>query len=721
MIKIITRKILFSIYLLCFFVKVASAQSTIKAVKVDTPPLIDGKVNDEVWNQAFKINQFYQREPNTGAPITERTEFFTCYDSKYIYFAVKCWDNPENISAKEMVRDAQLRYDDRIKIILDTYLNHRSGYYFSINPLGSKYDAIIGKNGAVFNRDWNGIWDGKARITNYGWEAEIAIPFITLGFNEKNTKWGIKYVREIENKIESGYWPSANLNGHPNQVSDAGVIEGIVDISQGIGLDISPYIITNIDKKDGVNSNPKLSGGLDISYQLTSGLKTSLSINTDFAETEVDNRQINLTRFSLHYPEKRNFFLDGANYFQFGNEGERESPVAKKVVAFFSRQMGLDTLGKPIPINYAAKFTGIINDWNIGMMYINDDREDGINNFYVTRINRNFWQQSSIGFIGTYGNAFGDEANLLTGVDLKLSTSTFKEDNNMTLILYGLKSITENVSNDNNGAYGVQFIYPNDFINGRLGYYQIGKNFMAGMGFVPRTGVHEYFGNVILGPRLNKYGILQIESGGGFSYISNLETGFLETREYEIQPIGIRLLSGDEISYSITNQYELLKEDFNIFEDKIITSGKYSWWQNEIKMKTKGARNIWGEFTFGFGQFYNGKRKNIELEIHWKIGVPFLIGGTLNRNIIDLPAGSFTANVYQFNANILFSPNMSLYNYFQYDNATKNAGLQSRFQWILKPGNEVILAWNSNFLKSRKNYTMDVSSLRLKLKYNIRF
>ena len=721
MTKIVIRKVSNLLYLVFLLVYSSQAQSIIKAVKVDVAPQIDGKVDDAVWNIAFMVNELYQQEPNFGEPVSERTEFYTCYDSKNIYFAVKCWDNPGLISAKEMLRDATLGTDDRVRILLDTYFDRRNGYYLSINPRGSKFDALISNNGAVLNRDWNGIWEGKARITDYGWEAEIAIPFLTLGFDESNDKWGIKFAREIEHNIESSYWPKVNRNSRTSQISDAGILEGISGISQGIGLDISPYLVTGFDNVNGDDSKYKLSAGMDISYQITSGLKTSLSVNTDFAETEVDNRRINLTRFSISYPEKRSFFLDGASYFQFGNEGEKRSPVSKKLIAFFSRRMGLDSAGKPIPINYAAKFTGIVNDWNIGMMYINDDRENGINNYYVSRISRNFWKESSVGIIGTYGNATSNETNFVTGLDLKLSTSSFLKDKNASLILFGMKSVTENVANKNNGTFGFQFLFPNDLINGKLGYYQIGDNFLAGMGFVPRVNIQETFGSLTFGPRLNKYGILQIETGGSFSYISNLETGILETRELELSPVGLRLLSGDEISYSLSNEYELLEEDFNIFEDKIITKGEYSWWQNELKVKTRGARAIWGEFSYGFGDFYNGKRKNIKLEANWKIGVPFLFGGSLNRNIIDLPEGSFAANVYQFNANVLFSPNLSLYNYFQYDNESENIGWQSRFQWIVKPGNELILVWNSGFYKSGQEYLMDSNSGRLKLKYNIRF
>ncbi|MEN8115818.1 MAG: DUF5916 domain-containing protein [Bacteroidota bacterium] len=714
------KRINLSLLFIFILFGISKAQPIIKAVRIEIPPIIDGFVNEEVWNQAFVVDEFYQREPNEGEPISEKTEFLTCYDENNIYFAVKCWSKPEDVTAKELARDVNLRYDDRIQIILDTYHDQRNGYWFQIGPRGSIGDAIISENGAAFNKQWDGLWNGKAKITDYGWEAEVIIPFKTLGFDKESRQWGIKFIRNIVNKLEVAYWPVANLNTHRFQVSDAGILDGIENITQGIGLDISPYLLTGLNTKKGEKNDGKLTGGIDLFYQITPSLKSSLSINTDFAETEVDDRQINLTRFSLHYPEKRDFFLDGANYFQFGIEGDRMSPVAQKIIPFFSRRMGLDDDGNPIRINAGAKLTGQADDWNIGMMYINDARETGMNNFSVARISRNLGKQSSIGVIGTYGNALGDERNLVTGADLKLATSTYQGNKNVSFFLFGLKSNTNEVKGDD-ASWGAQAVYPNDLIRARLGYHQIGKNFIAGMGFVPRTNIRETYGELEFGPRPNKWGIMQIEFGGNLDHITNLETGALETRQTELQPLGIRFMSGEEISYKVVNQYEMLTQDFNIFEDFIIPEGKYEWWYQVVSLETKGARNIWGQATYGYGDFYTGYRKDLILAANWKVAVPFFLGGKFYQSNVDLPAGNFTANIYQLNANILFSPTITLYNYFQYDNATKSAGWQSRFQWILKPGNEIILAWTSNFIKPENHFFMDESALRLKLKYNIRF
>lgn len=713
------KRNLIILVILFIFIELSQAQHTIKAIRINTPPTIDGYVNEPVWEEAFATDEFYQREPFEGQPVSKKTIFLTCYDGNNIYFAVKCWDDPKKITAKEMARDVSLGKDDRIQIILDTYLDKRNGYWFQIGPRGSIGDALVSENGAVLNKEWDGLWTGKAKINEWGWEAEIAIPFKTMGFDKASSQWGVKFIRNIVNNLEASYWPAANLNSHRFQVSDAGTLDGIENITQGIGLDIAPYLVTGLNTKKGEKNDPKLTGGVDLFYQITPGLKSSLTINTDFAETEVDDRQINLTRFNLHYPEKRDFFLDGASNFKFGIDGDDTSPVANSIIPFFSRRMGLDSNGGPIPLNAGAKLTGQIDNWNLGMMYINDARENGINNFSVARVSRNIGKQSSAGIIGSYGNALDNNANQVVGADLKLSTSTFQKNKNVSFILFGLKSNTKELEG-NDVSWGSQVVYPNDFIKARLGYHQIGKNFVAGMGFVPRTNIKQSYGELRFGPRPNKWGIMQIEFGGSFDYITNLETNNLETREFEIQPLGIRFLSGEAIRYSLVSQYDMLTENFNIFENFVIPSGTYEWWLQQIKLETKGARNVWGEASYRFGDFYNGTRNDIKMMVNWKVAVPLFIGGTVTQNKVNLPDGTFKANIFQLNANVLFSPELTLYNYLQYDNKTNTAGWQARFQWIIKPGNEIILAWTSNFKKPEHSFVSDESAVRLKLKYNIR-
>ncbi|MEI6277622.1 MAG: DUF5916 domain-containing protein, partial [Prolixibacteraceae bacterium] len=446
--------------LLFLFPTLCFSQPSINAIKIAKAPVIDGRLNDEAWSSAAKIDQLVQREPNSGQPVSEKTNFYICYDANFLYVGVKCYDDPKKITAKEMARDVSLGNDDRIQVILDTYLDHRNGYWFQIGPRGSIGDATISENGAVFNKQWDGLWEGKAHIVADGWEAEMAIPFKTMGFDKYNPNWGIKFIRHIKRKLEMSYWPSANINSYKFQVSDAGLLVGLKNITQGIGLDISPYVVGGMDTKKNVSNKYPVKAGMDVFYQITPSLKSSLTINTDFAETEVDDRQINLTRFDLLFPEKRDFFLDGASLFSFGIQGEDANTYGKNIIPFFSRRMGLDNSGLPIQINYAAKLTGMINKWNIGVMQVNDEHPDRNTNFSVARISRSFGSESSVGAIGTYGNAVSALENYVGGVDLKLATSKFHGNRNLSMVLFGLKSNTKGLS-DNDLSWGGTISYPN--------------------------------------------------------------------------------------------------------------------------------------------------------------------------------------------------------------------------------------------------------------------
>lgn len=694
-------------------------QPTVPAVRTATPPAINGVLDDAVWKAAVPITDFFQREPEPGAPASEKTEVYILYDDHNLYVGFRCHGDPAKIVAKEMARDISLGNDDRVQIILDTHGDRRTAYWFQVGPRGCIGDAIVSDNGAFLNKEWDGLWMAKAKILEHGWEAEFEIPFKTLGFDKASTRWGLKLIRYVIHRLEADYWPVANINTQRFQVSDAGVLEGIEGITQGVGLDISPFVVGGLDTRRGAGSTSKLDAGLDIFYQITPGLKASFTVNTDFAETEVDDRQINLTRFSLLFPEKRDFFLNGANYFQFGLETEQESPVASRIIPFFSRRMGLDANGVPVPINYGGKITGQFGDWSIGLLHMNDERTGGDQSFSVARVSRNFGSQSSIGIIGTHGNALGSETSTLAGADVKLASSAFRKNKNIALMMFALKSSTGGASGDDY-AWGAQFNYPNDFLRFRIGYHDIGDDFTAGVGFVPRTGVRETYGELTVGPRPAKWGIMQVLSGISFDRFVN-DRDITETQDVTLTPLKIRFNSGEEVSYLTGVHDEFLESNFRIFEGVVIPAVDHDWRSHTLQFKTKGSRTLWTEAKYRWGGFYQGERRDMMAAAYWKVAVPLFVGAKLQSSEVDLPQGSFTTRILQGSVNLLFSPEMTMNNYIQYDNATDVMGLQSRFQWIVKPGNEIILVWSSRFSEPEGRWVMTDGAARVKLKYNIRF
>jgi hypothetical protein len=698
----------------------------VKAPFIEAPPKIDGKVEESVWQQGTVISTFVQREPNTGEPVSEKTIAYLCYDRDYLYFAFECDDDPKKLTAKEITRDASLQNEDKIVIMLDTFLDRRNAYWFEINPRGSKGDALFSQNGAVMNKEWDGIWLGKSAITDHGWQAEIAIPFKTLNFHPDQTVWGLKLQRAIQHKTESAFWPVANINTYEYQVSDAGDLTGLEGISQGIGLDIRPFALADIEQKhdEAVRFDGDI--GLDLFYQLTPGLKGILTINTDFAQTEVDDRQINLTRFQLFFPEKRDFFLDGSHYFKFAVEAEDENPKAGQLIPFFSRRIGLSEAGKPIPIIGGIKLTGQSGRWNIGVLDVVDDREAGRQNFAVARISHNLGAQSAFGMIGTSGNATGPQNSTLFGGDLKLATSSFQGDKNLALVLYALKSHTDSLSG-RDLAFGVDFNYPNDFLFFRLGYMEIGDAFNAGVGFVPRSAIRNSYGEIGLGPRPKRWNLMQLIVKSDFDYITDLNNRLL-TREIEFTPFSLRMLSGETAEFELSQQFEHIDEDFNIYDSHIIPKGSYEFFRKELRLATAQRRSLWAAAGYEWGPFWNGRLNLFAITAGYKISVPLSLTIAFEQNKVILPDGAFLTRIYRANVDILFSPDIALRNYFQYDSESREIGWQSRFRWIFTPGNELIFVFNSLWhdpLKQLKpqlyDFVLAESISQIKLNYNYRF
>jgi hypothetical protein len=449
-------------------------------------------------------------------------------------------------------------------------------------------------------------------------------------------------------------------------------------------------------------------------------LKAAITVNTDFAQTEVDEKQINLTRFNLYFPEKRDFFLDGANYFTFGITGDRENPQSTAMIPFFSRRMGLDDGGNPVAIKYGGKFTGKSGKLNFGLLHIKDDNRWDNPGYSVGRISRNIGKQSSIGIIGTNGNALADIDNSLAGIDLRLATSEFAGNKNVTYNLYGVKSFTKGLKGEDI-SFGTELNFPNDLINFRIGYLQIGENFTPGLGFVPRSNIRDFYGGFSVGPRPKNSPILQIKSGFRYDLISELTTGDLQSAEIDFNYSNIAFISGDIVSLSSQYQYDILTNDFNIFDSIRVPVDEYHFWRHSVQLTSAKRRNFWVSTRFGFGTFYSGRRTDWFVQAGYKICVPVFISLESDRRWVNLKEGDFIAQIYRLNLNFLFSPNLSWNNFAQYENQSETIGWQSRLQWIIKPGKAIYVTWNSPLIDPMERFRPEIYEARVKIKYTIRF
>jgi hypothetical protein len=718
------RIVLFAGLLLCMPVFHAMLMSQPHATVVRTAerPVIDGVLSDPAWENAIPVTEFVQREPRNGAPATRETEVLLLYDDDYLYIGVRCYDEPGGVIGREMARDANLSNDDRVQIILDTYLDGRNAYWFQIGPRGSIGDAVISANGQGFNREWQGLWDGRASIQPHGWEAEIAIPFKTLNFEPGQSTWGFKFIRYIRRNLEAVYWPSANLNNHRFQVSDAGQMHGLEGISQGVGLDINPWALGGRRQRPGEGSSFLGDAGVDVFYQVTPGLRGVFTLNTDFAETEADTRQINLTRFSLHFPEKRDFFLDGASYFNFGIYGDRENPWARRIIPFFSRRIGLDSGGEPLPVLGGGRITGQAGHWNIGLVNIFQEAQYDNNNFTAMRVSRNLGRQSSAGMIATLGNATAAGSNALYGLDTRLATSTLGGDKNLAFTGYGLRSVTEipGIARDAGNAFGADLNYPNDLFFGRAGFLQIDEDFNAGIGFVPRRGIREYYFSAGAGPRPGRFGLLQVISMVELDHISGIG-GQLQTRQIDLTPAKLRFISGEEAQARVSFFHESLPADFNLLGQILIPAGEYDFTTSSVTVGSAKQRNFWATMGYSWGGFYSGHNRTVQATAGWQAFVNLFLSAEAERSYLSFPGRDMEVGIYRGVMNILFNPRVNMFTFVQYDDVTETAGWQTRFRWILRPGREVLVAWNSNITDPMDRFAVSESSLRLKVKYNVRF
>ncbi len=480
-----------------------------RAFQINEHIQIDGRLEEPAWNLAIPIVELTQILPKEGGLPTEKTEVRVLVDDESLYFGITCFDsNPYSIISTQLTRDADLAVDDNISVVLDPFLDHRNGFFFNVNPAGARSDGQI-SNGAEFTSlDWDGIWNAHARITNEGWVAEITIPFKTLRFKPGQLVWGLNIERVIKRKNEINRWAGASQNIWLSNLAEAGQLEGLPDVRQEMGLDIRPYGLAM--RKEG--NHWEVDGGMDISKNLAPNINASITVNTDFAETEVDARRVNLTRFSLFYPEKRAFFLEGAGVFDVvtGN------PMMPDLIPFFSRRIGLrdrDGISTEVPIIVGAKITGRQSRYNIGLLDVQTDNvsEAGLSgqNLLAARVSRDFWKQSYVGGIFTRGNPGGTGDNLLAGMDARFATSSFRGDKNLSLSLFAFLT-KDKFSDTTDYATGFSIDYPNDRWFANLNWKQIGDNFTPALGFVPRTGVRKTNALFMFRPRPERGGIRQL-------------------------------------------------------------------------------------------------------------------------------------------------------------------------------------------------------------------
>ena len=685
-----------------------------RAVLTPEPPRIDGLLTDEVWQLAEPLSELTQVVPIEGAPPTERTEIRILFDRRALYLGIRCFDSdPESLISTSMLRDAFLDADDRIEIIIDTYHDGRNAFFFQMNPGGSKGDALITENGN-FNKPWDGVWEGRTNVDAEGWTAELALPYKTLNFREGNSTWGFNLQRYMGQKRESARWSGARRDYGIFNVVHAGDIVGLEGMEQGIGLDVVPFFVTNWrnDRVDGTPDKDLLGEpGVDAFYKIIPSLTLSLTVNTDFAETEVDERQINLTRFPLFFPERRDFFLQDRDLFSFRGG----------ITPFFSRRIGLTAGGSEVPILAGAKLTGRVGSYNLGLLDVVTDDTDDLDgqNLFAGRVSRNIGRQSSVGVIATSGNPSGGADNTVVGFDAQYRTSEFLDGKNLITTAWFVQSDTDGVSG-NDAAWGASVSSPNDIWRWFLGFTEVQRDFNAALGFVRRRDIRNYEAGITYQPRPDSDLVRQYEFSLDTDAFFTTDD-VLETWNSEIQPFGVEFHTGDAFRLEFEHTHDELFVPFEISDGVTIPEGPYDFYVGRAEFETGTVRDFSVVLNASTGSFYDGDRTNWFAACQWRPSPLFIGSAEYSRSDIDLADGDFETKIARVRADFSFSPELSWSNFVQWDNASDTYGLNSRVQYIPKPGHFWFLVFNETFLDDEDSFSPLFQELAVKVTYTIRF
>jgi hypothetical protein len=698
---------------------------TAEIVRIETSeaPTIDGDLSDPVWAKATVIDHFTQKQPNPGAPPTERTVVRILYDENNLYFGVYNYDSqPDAIVVRSMQRDGPLYTADSFVIQLDPGQTRRNAYSFEVGASGGRTDEIELNNTQELTQ-WNAIWTARVRRVADGWTAEVAIPFRDLSYGSNAGEWGFDFSRRIRHKNERVYWSGFNPTLGFTDVSQNGNLIGIRDINRGVGLDVQVYGALRI-KRDwqvqGDRTSLSITEGGNAFYKITPALTGTLTVNPDFSDAPLDVRQVNTTRFSLFTPETRDFFLQDAATFEFGGHNfmrsynDRSSNNGRP---FFSRNIGL-VQGVPVTILAGGKLSGEYGGFGIGALSVMTNKTPTTDGqaLSVIRITHPIFSQSKVGIIFTNGDPTGRTNNTVAGVDFQYLNSSFLGHNIFTADAYYDRSFT-NTRHDDSAAVAIGF--PNEPWGGDFVFKQIGENFKPALGFINRTGIRQYDGSFT---HLNRYrgGFLnQLEFDTNYEFITDLHDR-LESRSNDITARAAST-AGDEITLKLINTGENVPARFFLPRSVPVFVGRYDWTNVDVRFRTFDGRPVAIDAEINCCNFYNGRAFHAKVSLSYRPNAYFELLPSYEATLIDLPTGRVDIHLLALEAIVNFVPDMSLDVQAQFDNISKGFAFLARYRWEYQPGNELFIALGQGAMIGDHVFLAQRSLLTIRLGHTFRF
>ena len=724
---------------LAFETTTAQGFPVARTIQVQQPPDIDGiVVEDPAWVDAPVVTGFTQTTPDEGQPASERTEVRIVYGEDAIYFGIICYvENTDTIIVADSRRDTSLEETDSLQIIIDTYLDRQSGFVFGTNPAGLEYDGQVTNegqggggfgggrlgqgrsqrgSGGGFNLNWDGVWQVSARTTDIGWTAEIAIPFRTLRYPAGTQQtWGINFQRNIRNRNEQAFWAPLPRQFDLNRLSLAGELQG-VQVPAQRNLKLTPYVLGEALHKD-VASNTTSVGdfGADLKYSVTPSMTLDLTYNTDFAQVEVDEQQINLDRFNLFFPEKRPFFLENAGLFSVGAPG--------RVEVFFSRRIGISDDGNPISILGGGRLSGKVgNNTNIGFLNMQTESLSAgstpSNNFTVARVRQDFVNRSNIGAIfvnraGT-GSLAGDvDYNRSYAVDGRLGIG---QQGTISGFFAGTE--TPEVSGDTH-AYDLTGRYETERYRMTMAYSEVGPNFNPEVGFYARRGYRRMSPGIraTLRPQ-DTWGLHEVRPHVNHFTIWNYETGRQETQFTHIDNHW-EWTTGHELHTGMNISKEGVMLPFEIFPGVIVPVGTYDHAEAQfVAMTDQGAPFSMSISTI-IGGFFGGDRVQVGPDVSWRVNEVFNTTFSWQRNDIDLPGGAFVANLGRVRVNYSFTTRMFVQALVQYNDRDDLWSANVRFALLADANTGLFVVYNdTRGLDLGRRDPLEVAGRSLTVKYS---
>ena len=670
----------------------APPRKTATAVRITDEIVIDGRLDEPAWASAFPATGFVQRSPFRGRPASEPTEVRFLYDEDNLYIGVICFDSePDRIVVNDLDYDFSFRGSDNIEIAIDSLLSLRSAFYFRFNPAGAKSDAQISDQS--YNYDWDGVWDVRTSINDDGWVAEVVIPFKTLRFSRASTQvWGINMGQKRIRLNEDTFWfdPLLPIRYSLLRTSLFGTLEGLDNMSQGQNLKITPFVTAGVtqvrstaEPSGHFTTTQEYDGGLDLKYSLTPSLTLDATYRTDFAHVEVDQQQVNLTRFGLFFPEKRDFFLENAGTFSFG--------AGNNLVPFFSRRIGLSRDGTPIPIIGGTRVTGQVGRYDVGVLAMRTEREGSIpsNDYVVGRVKRNLFSSSWIGALATSrDSSVSGDYNRVYGAD-----AYFQFYERLSFDSHILKSETPGRAG-NDLAKQLEVAWREEELIVAAGYNEIQRHFNPELGFVRRGNNTRYNGVFSWNPRIERSGVFRnLVFGTSVEYYESEETKQIETRTQRAD-LGIDFENNGSIRFAVTDTFDRLVDPFRIRRGIEIARGDYRYLGYSARASSNPGRRISGNANVDWGEFWDGDRMSFRGGLNVRPNAHLSIGLDYRRDHVDLPAGRFTTDLIGTRLMYAFSPRAFLNGFFQYNSSTRQVSSNIRLNIIHRPLSDIFVVYN---------------------------